>query len=197
MSTRFFVAACIAALGACSGDSDNPTGSGNASIGDGAAGAEAPSTMTSCKSDYLGFAVGPNGSAQTDPESGVTVKVLEGSVPPNYGYNTWTIQLSDASGAPLPNARLTWACAFMSVHGHGSNPKAVENLGGGQYKLVDQNMRMFGPWEVRFWIDPTGAAPEYTPENAGILNGMACIPTSGDMGEPNVEFKVCVPRSSD
>ena len=197
MSTRFLVAACIVATGACSGESDNPPGSVNAGIGDGTAGGEAaPPSMESCKSDYLGFAVGPNGSAMTDATSGVTVKVLEGSVPPNFGFNTWTIQLSDATGAPMPNARITWACVFMDVHGHGANPKAVENLGDGKYKIVDQNMRMFGPWEVRFWIDPTGAEPEYTPANAGVLNGMACIPTSGDMGAPSVEFKVCVPRST-
>jgi hypothetical protein len=171
-------------------------GSTNAGVGDGAAGEAAPNTMASCKSDYLGFAVGPSGSAVTDAKSGVTVKVLEGSVPPNFGFNTWTIQLSDASGVPTPNARVTWACAFMNVHGHGTNPKAVENLGGGQYKIVDQNMRMFGPWEVRFWIDPTGAEADYVPANAGVLNGMACIPTSGEMAAPSVEFKVCVPRST-
>jgi hypothetical protein len=198
MTSRFFVAACIVvASTACGGGESDGPASVNAGIGDGAAGGDAPGeAMASCEADYLGFAVGPSGSSVADAKSGVTAKVLEGSVPPNFGYNTWTIQLSDASGAPMPNARITWACAFMDVHGHGTNPKKVENLGGGQYKITDQNLRMFGPWEVRFWIDPTGAEAEYKPENAGVLGGMACNPTSGPMGVPSIEFKVCVPRST-
>lgn len=71
-------------------------------------------------------------------------------MPSEFGFNTWKIALVDATTmGPAPNARLTWQCAYMSVHGHGSNPKSIENLGNGEYKLVDMNMRMLGPWEVR------------------------------------------------
>lgn len=133
----------------------------------------------------------------SDSKSGIAVRVLDGPVPPEYGYNTWTIQLVDAATmAPAPNARLTWQCAYMSVHGHGSNPKSIESLGEGKYKLVDMNMRMFGPWEVQFWIDPTGQMAQYVP-TSNIINGMACNPTSGVVGAPSVEIKACVPRSSD
>jgi hypothetical protein len=129
----------------------------------------------------------------TNAESGVAVRVLDGPIPPEYGYNTWTIEILDATTKmPLPSARLTWQCSFMSVHGHGSNPKTVENLGNGQYKLTDQNLRMVGPWEVKFWIDPTGAMDEYLPTN-NIITGNACVPTSGVPGDPTIEIKVCVP----
>lgn len=124
------------------------------------------------------------------------MRVLDGPVPPEFGYNTWTIEILDANTmAPLPDARLTWQCSFMSVHGHGSNPKTIENLGDGKYKLTNQNLRMLGPWEVRFWIDPTGAMEEYVP-TSNIINGEACKPTKGLQGDPTIEIKVCVPDSA-
>jgi hypothetical protein len=187
-------------IGACSDDSNNGamSGAGAATAaGAGVSAAGAGSLEDDCSESYQHFAVGPSSTVASDAKSPIAVRVLDGQVPPAFGSNTWTIQLLDAATMqPAPNARLTWQCAFMRVHGHGSNPKSLQNLGNGQYKLVDMNMRMFGPWEVQFWIDPTGQMPEYVP-TSNIINGMACTPTSGVQGEPTIQIKACVPRSSD
>jgi hypothetical protein len=193
LSKLFLMSLCSALVSACSSDMDSAAGSGASMSGAGSSAAAAPD----CDATHNGFAVGENGLLATDPNSGISVRVLDGPVPPNFGYNTWTIALQDKTGAPASDAHLTWACAYMSVHGHGSNPKAVENLGGGKYKLTDQFLRMFGPWEVQLWIDPTGAEPEYASQGAAsLIGGNACTPTAGLMGKPTVELKICVPRSS-
>lgn len=193
MSSRVLIGACLAASFSACGDDSSGTSTNTGGMS--AAAGSGPKS-SKCSADYLSFAVGPSSPVASNAESGVAVRVLDGPVPPEFGYNTWTIQILDASTMePLPEARLTWQCAFMSVHGHGSNPKTVENLGNGQYKLTNQNLRMLGPWEVQFWIDPTGAMDEYKP-TSNIINGMACNPTSGLQGKPTVEIKVCVPDSS-
>ena len=197
--------ACVAAFGlgtgACSDDSNNgaTSGAGAATAaGAGAAGAGASSAMsTPCSDAYKHFSVGPSGTLVTDAASNVAMRVDDGPVPPIFGNNTWTVSLTDtATGAPAANAHITWGCAFMSVHGHGSNPKRLEDLGGGRYTVHDQNTRMFGPWEVQFWIDPTGATPDYVPTTI-IQDGKQCNPTTGPKGKPNFEFKICVPESTD
>jgi hypothetical protein len=194
------LSACLASLCACSDDSSGSdasatSGAGAASAGAGAqAGAAGADAKEQCLPDYQQFAVGPSSPLFSDPKSGIAVKVLDGPVPPEFGYNTWTIQLVDAATmAPAPNARITWQCAFMEVHGHGSNPKSIEDLGDGKYKLVDMNMRMVGPWQIKFWIDATGQQPQYMPTSSNILNGMACNPSTGVQGVESVLIKACVP----
>ena len=44
--------------------------------------------------------------------------------PPGPGINAWQLQVSDASGTPLPDARLTKVKPWMPDHGHGSNTQA-------------------------------------------------------------------------
>jgi hypothetical protein len=198
LSGRILVGVCLAAnLGACASEAGTAASSGSGAINGAAAGAGSGPKSAKCDASYLNFSVGPSSALATDAASGVAVRVLDGPVPPEFGYNTWTIEILDAKTmAPLPTARLTWQCAFMSVHGHGSNPKSIENLGNGQYKLTQQNLRMLGPWEVRFWIDPTGQLPEYVP-TSNLITGMACNPTTGLQGDATLELKVCVPDSSD
>jgi hypothetical protein len=194
MSSRVLIGACAAAIfSACGDDSSGMQG---APVDSGGAGSGTSGPMSSkCSADYLDFSVGPSSPLASNAEAGVAVRVLDGPVPPEFGYNTWTIQILDAATmAPLPAAKLTWQCSFMSVHGHGSNPKSVENLGDGKYKLTNQNLRMLGPWEVKFWIDPTGAMEEYVP-TSNIITGSACNPTTGLQGEATLELKVCVPDS--
>jgi hypothetical protein len=195
MSSRFLIGVCVAAtLCACGDDSNAGPASGDSAVQAGGAGSGPVSSK--CSQDYLDFSVGPSSMVATNAEVGVGVRVLDGPVPAEFGQNTWTIEIVDANTmAPLPNARLTWQCAFMSVHGHGSNPRTVENLGNGRYKLTNQNLRMLGPWEVQFWIDPTGQMEEYAP-TSNIITGQACIPTTGVQGSPTVEVKVCVPDAS-
>lgn len=143
----------------------------------------------SCPSDTPPFNFGPTGLSAVNESSGVKVFLEEASSkPPFYGTNDWTIAITDVSGKPMPEATLTWACAFMVHHGHGSNPKLVENLGDGRFRLLKQNLAMSGQWEIRLWVDPTGAAEAYT---GGI--GSARSVCAGP-GEPLI-LRACVPRS--
>lgn len=202
VSNIVLMSACAATVcvSCSSGTGDGPNAAANVGAVSGAAGGMAGEMTPQCTPEYQGFSVGPeSGLVQTDPMSGISVRLLDASSnPPLKGDNTWKIGLYDASGAPAVNAHITWACAYMSVHKHGANPKGLESLGNGEYTLVKQNLRMFGPWEIRLWLDPTGAAPTYAPEKnpVNIVNGNPCEPTSGPAGAPNIEFKVCVPRSS-
>ena len=197
MSKRFFLGACGVLLCACSsGGEKSDSGSASSAGGLSSAGNSAPSTSTPCPDNYKTFSVGPSGTVVTDPASNISMRVEDGPIPPIFGNNTWTVSMTDATGAPATNAHITWACAFMSVHGHGSNPKQMTNLGGGKYTLKDQNTRMFGPWEVQFWIDPTGATPDYVPTTI-LADGKQCNPTTGPAGKPNFEFNICVPDSTD
>ena|ERR1700712_4819539 len=188
------IGACLARLCACGGDSGESGGGAQSGAGAASSGAAGADAKDACSDGYQHFAVGPTSPLASDPKNGIAVRVLDGTVPLNYGYNTWTIQLLDAATmAPAPNAHITWQCAYMSVHGHGANPKSIEDLGEGKYKLVDMNTRMPGPWEIEFWIDPTGQIPQYKPTSSNILNGMACNPTSGITGAASVVVKACVP----
>lgn len=188
--------ACAALLCACASGNGQETVGGAASAASAGAGS-APMRSTPCPETYKHFSVGASGTLVTDAASNIAMRVDDGPLPPVFGNNTWTVSLTDAAtGAPAANAHITWACAFMDVHGHGSNPKAIENLGGGRYKVRDQNTRMFGPWELRFWIDPSGAAPDYVPTTI-LENGKQCVPTSGPEGKPSFQFDICVPESTD
>lgn len=150
-----------------------------------------------CPDDYLAFSTGPEtGLLQTDPKSGISVRVLEAPNPPERDYNTWKVGLTDASGAPATGASISWACSFMNVHNHGANPMGVQNLGNGEFSLDKQYLRMFGPWEIRLWIDPTGAEV-FAPQDGTVtlVDGKPCMPTIGEAGVPSVEFKICVKRT--
>jgi hypothetical protein len=144
------------------------------------------------------FRYGADGLSQADPTGRFSVRILDSNyLTPAKTFNTWTIQISDSSGAPMPQAHLTWACAWMPAHRHGSNPRGVMKLDGGEYKLLEQNFAMYGGWQVRMWIDPEGTTADYTPgAAAGAVGGDACSPTNpGVMGQtPNIEFSICVPR---
>jgi hypothetical protein len=151
-----------------------------------------------CPDDYLGFATGDKGLTVNVKDTELSVRLVDADhQPPKKDYNTWTVALLDqATGEPAADAVITWACAWMEVHDHGSNPKSVDVLGDNQYKLVDQNLSMFGPWELRLWIDPTGTEPVYAPRaGSAVLNTQACVPTSGPKGLHNTELKFCVPSA--
>jgi hypothetical protein len=91
-------------------------------------------------------------------------------------------------GNVLPQANLTWACAFMPAHGHGSNPRTVTKLGDGRFELQKQNMAMEGGWLIELWVDPTGETEAFEGARGTGLGTSAC----GKPGEPLL-MKVCVP----
>lgn len=186
--------AWLAAVGACGSGSDSTADSSTA----GAAGEEAPKASEQCPASFPEFTTGPAGLTATDAATGIKVRIDNAPKPPERSFNDWKIVVTDASGAALPNAQLSWACAFMEVHGHGTNPKKVESAGNGVFNLQQQNFSMYGPWQVRLWIDPMGKGPAYAPQSvSGVENGNACIPSNGVSPTPNIRFDFCVPRTND
>lgn len=146
----------------------------------------------SCPEDTPAFDFGPTGLAAANEEMGVKVYLdAASSRPPLNGSNDWTIAFTDLQGNAMPAANLTWACAWMGAHGHGSNPKMVEKLGDGRYELLRQNMAMQGGWEIRLWVDPTGGGETYTGGNAGSINRTSCSKPGTD---PTLTLRACVPR---
>jgi hypothetical protein len=138
---------------------------------------------------------GANGSLQTDAKADLSVRVVSAqALPPARDFNDWTIAITNANGDALPNAQVTWACAWMPVHGHGSNPKALEKLDDGRFELKRQNLSMYGGWQIKLWVTADGGQEYVPPTSSGVLNGNVCQPSNGTTGEPNIVFDICVPR---
>jgi hypothetical protein len=150
-----------------------------------------------CDPTLPAFTTGPSGLTTSDTTGQLKVRIESAdNQPPAKSYNTWKIVVEDASGQPMPSAKLNWVCAWMAVHGHGSNPQQVNKLGNGELELVKQNLSMYGPWAVKLWIDPTGAGPEYLPQDgAMVMAGNNCMPSNGAAPNPNVEIDFCVPEN--
>lgn len=148
-----------------------------------------------CPASTPEFTVGSSGLSTSNAELNVKVRVEDADYrPPRFGINSWTIAITDLNGQPLPDASLQWACAFMPAHGHGSNPRSVEKLDGGLWKLNNQNMSMQGGWEIQLWIDPMGGESEFMGAPAGI-NKNACTAPSGKTA--TLILPTCVPRKAD
>ena len=86
----------------------------------------------------------------------VTAKLIDADYsPPRIYRNDWTILFSDADGEPLDDIAITKAEPYMPVHGHdgGFPPKIMKLKEPGVVFFQDINLKMGGPWEVRFWVD--------------------------------------------
>jgi hypothetical protein len=149
-----------------------------------------------CPADLAKFAIGEAGLSVTDSEGRFSVRIDDASAaPPEKNFNDWTIAVLDADGKGMSEARINWACAWMAVHGHGSNPQSIEALGEGRFVLKRQNLSMVGPWAVFLWIDPSGAGAQYMPQRGtSIANGYECKPSNGTKPAADVEFDFCVPE---
>ena len=188
----------VVAASACASDDDGSASSGAAASSAGA-GTGSANPDEQCPANYLPFSTGEEAGLRVPVEgTNMEVRLLTADhEPPARDWNTWTIGIRDAAtGAPATTPVITWACAWMDVHGHGTNPKQVEKVGDADYQLASQNLSMFGPWEIRLWIDPTGTEMPYAPGSGSTeRNGNACMPTHGMQGTANTEFTICVPRS--
>ena len=149
-----------------------------------------------CDPTWPGLTIGPQGTTADVESSAAKVRIDDADyLPPGLAFNTWQISILDDDGEGMPSAHLNWACAWMEVHGHGSNPKAINALGPGRFELKSQNLAMYGPWYVRLWVDTEGTGPEYLPqEGTGVVGGHECDPTNGTSPQYNTEFKFCVPE---
>ena len=186
--TGFLTTVCVAALSL-------------AACGDDVAAAAQPDADVvppdeQCPANLDEFRASSEGLLQTDAKTGISVRLVDAdAIPPARDFNTWTIAITDADGNAMPDARLMWACAWMQVHGHGTNPKSIEKLDGGEYVLKKQNLSMYGEWQIKLWITAGGDGTDYVPPGgSGVLDGNVCQPSNGTTGAPNIVFDVCVPR---
>jgi hypothetical protein len=84
-------------------------------------------------------------------ENGLTVTLEDASpAPPVALENTWTIEITDAAGAPVTGATLD----VEPIMSHGGNPHGtptkvvVTELGGGRYRLSPVYLNMVGFWNT-------------------------------------------------
>jgi hypothetical protein len=71
--------------------------------------------------------------------------------PPTKGNNSWTIKVTDASGAPLDGLSIT-VKPFMPDHGHPSSivPEVAPAGTPGEYNVTLLNLFMPGIWTITF-----------------------------------------------
>jgi hypothetical protein len=68
--------------------------------------------------------------------------------------HAWELELRDAQGTPVPEARIT-VDGGMPAHHHGlpTAPRVTEVLGPGRYLLEGVKFQMPGRWEMQFRIE--------------------------------------------
>ena len=97
----------------------------------------------------------------------ITVRLQESTPSPrDTGFYTWTIDIVDASGAPVTGATVQ-AEPTMPDHGHGTNPKYTDAVEGdpGTYQLTEMNLFMEGIWNVAIRITMTGGEEDQVEYN--------------------------------
>ncbi len=96
------------------------------------------------------------GMTRTSSSGNVKFTIVQGNPSPPARYtNTWTMTMTDANGAAIPNAAPT-AVPFMPEHGHGSsvNPEMTSN-GGTTYQVTPLYFFMPGIWQTTLSPTPT------------------------------------------
>lgn len=122
---------------------------------------------SACASETRAEAYTP-GMEKTSPSGNLVVRLVESQpAPPQKGDNTWTLQIRDKAGGPLPGAMLQ-VDPFMPDHGHGTPIKAQSTelsapAPAGQYRVSPINLFMPGLWQVT--ITATPSTPPQTPES--------------------------------
>ncbi|MCA9705729.1 MAG: FixH family protein [Myxococcales bacterium] len=77
---------------------------------------------------------------------------------PTRGDNTWTVRLTDGSGAPVEGIAID-VKPWMPDHGHGTSvEEQVTEMGDGEYMFTPLNLHMAGYWEIT--LELTDAAGE-------------------------------------
>ncbi len=145
------IGAIAIALPACS-SSDNP-GAGGAGGSSGAAGSGGYNTA--CQNDPRAMPY-TAGIEQDGKNGALKITILDATpAPPGVGDNAWTIQVTDANGAPIDGATFS-VKPWMPDHGHGSSiTPQITPMSDGKYS-VDMNLFMPGLWQIT--LDVTSAA---------------------------------------
>ena len=113
--------------------------------------------------------IAPGADAQVTPyASNLTAASADGTVqvvlvgsnpapPPVMVQTTWTVQINDGSGHPLPNATLSVPLPYMPFHGHYTDQQPAWQQGSnGQWTVSNLYFFMPGVWQVTF--DVTNAS---------------------------------------
>jgi hypothetical protein len=166
--TNLLPAATLAALALLGCGEDPPATSSNPIGGEGGAGSSALPVVP-CPQDTPAFGAGPDGIGleAVGAKQTVSARIIAAKpLSPERYENDWSVALLDAQGAPLPDAEITSACAFMRVHGHYELARSVTRLSDpSTFELKALNLSMRGPWEVELTVTSpslTGTADAYT-----------------------------------
>jgi hypothetical protein len=98
---------------------------------------------------------------QKKTSGGLSVSLMTAEpAPPAKGNNAWTLQLFDASGAPIEGADVSLT-PYMPDHAHGSAVKPeVKAQGGGNYGVSRIYLPMSGFWEFTVTVVRGGVSEE-------------------------------------
>ena len=85
----------------------------------------------------------------------ITAKFVESDPSPPARYdNLWTLDFTDASGAPVTDMQMTSASTFMPYHGHGWPGSGTPMSEPGRFK-VKLNLNMRGYFEIKLAVKST------------------------------------------
>ena len=84
---------------------------------------------------------------------------LRGQLAPESGpiainrFQSWVLELRDASGAPISGAQVAIA-GGMPAHGHGlpTQPRVTEEIGAGRYRIEGVKLNMVGAWVIEVFV---------------------------------------------
>jgi hypothetical protein len=114
-----------------------------------------------CPENLPAFELG----AQTAGSRGAINVVLReaSAVPPVRYFNDWTLEVTDADGAPLEDVEVVRARAYMRVHNHYGlpDPTVVQQEDEpALFALERLNLFMRGPWEVQLTLRSESAGED-------------------------------------
>jgi hypothetical protein len=98
--------------------------------------------------------------SKTSQSGAFKVSLVSGDpAPPAKGSNSWTIKITDASGAPMPNLPIS-VVPFMPDHGHGTSivPQITASADG-TYTVNPLYLFMPGVWRITITLDADAAVP--------------------------------------
>jgi hypothetical protein len=145
----------LAALAACSSPSSPSSPGAPADAGS----PTGDSGVVSCEHDPRVDTFAANLTKKS--ASGVLTATLLSAAPspPALRTNSWTVKLTDASGAPVTGAALT-VVPFMPDHGHGTSiVPQVTSGANGSYTIDPLYLFMPGVWRITIGVLPEAGTP--------------------------------------
>jgi hypothetical protein len=116
--------------------------------------------LYSCETESRAVPYEPNLTRAAASGAYSAVLVAAAPAPPVKGNNTWTVEIRDASQAPVEGLTIT-PSALMPDHGHPPSVKPVVTAkGGGTYEVTPLYLFMAGYWEVTLTFTPAGGTRE-------------------------------------